>query len=78
MADGTTKIHAVPRFSDRYQKESKSMKRSSTELGQGLAEYAFLLILIVIVIIAVLQVLGISVVDLYNWFVSRLGEAFSF
>jgi Flp pilus assembly pilin Flp len=53
------------------------MKRSSTELGQGLAEYAFLLVLIVIVIIAVLQVLGISVVDLYNGFVTSLSEVFS-
>jgi hypothetical protein len=53
------------------------MKESSTELGQGLAEYAFLFLLVVIVIIVALHVLGISVIDLYEGFVAILVETFS-
>ena len=53
------------------------MELSSSELGQGLAEYAFLFVLVVIVVIVVLQLFGISVFDLFEYAVSRLTEVFS-
>lgn len=53
------------------------MEYSSSELGQGIAEYAFLLVLVVIVVIVILQLFGISVLDLYEYAVTNLGEAFS-
>jgi len=53
------------------------MELSSSELGQGLAEYAFLFVLVVIVVIVTLQLFGISVLDMYEYILSELGEVFS-
>jgi Flp pilus assembly pilin Flp len=53
------------------------MKLSSLEIGQGLAEYAFLLVLVVLVVIVILQLFGISVLDIYENAVSQLGEVFT-
>ena len=53
------------------------MELSSSELGQGLAEYALLFVLVVIVVIVALQLFGISVLDMYEYIVSELGEVFS-
>ena len=53
------------------------MELSSSELGQGLAEYAFLFVFVVIVVIVILQLFGISVLDMYVYIVSELGEVFS-
>jgi Flp pilus assembly pilin Flp len=53
------------------------MQLSSSEIGQGIAEYAFLLVLVVLVVIVILQLFGISVLDMYEFAASRLGEVFS-
>jgi Flp pilus assembly pilin Flp len=53
------------------------MLLSSSEIGQGIAEYAFLLVLVVIVVIVILQLFGITVLDMYEYAASRLGEVFS-
>jgi Flp pilus assembly pilin Flp len=53
------------------------MKLSSSEIGQGLVEYALLLVFIAIVIIVILEILGISVFDLYDFAISKLVEVFS-
>ena len=53
------------------------MKLSSSENGQALVEYALLFVLIVIVVIVILQLFGISVLDMYEFAASRLGEVFS-
>ena len=50
---------------------------SAKERGQGLVEYAFLLVFVVLVVIVALRVFGISVLDLYEYFVPKLVEAFS-
>ena len=53
------------------------MKLSSSEIGQGLTEYALLFVFIAIAIIVILQLFGISVFDMWDFAVARLGEAFS-
>ena len=53
------------------------MKLSSSESGQGLVEYALILVFIAIVVILILQILGISVFDLYDSAISKLLEVFS-
>ena len=53
------------------------MKMSSSEIGQALVEYALLFVLVVIVVIVILQLFGISVLDMYEFAASRLGEVFS-
>lgn len=45
------------------------------EEGQGLTEYAFIISLVIIVVIVILSIFGISVLDLYNYFVPELVEA---
>jgi hypothetical protein len=47
------------------------------ELGQGLTEYAFIMSLVVIVVIVILYFLGVSVFDIYNYFVPILVDTFT-
>jgi len=47
------------------------------ERGQGLTEYAFLLSLVVLIVIVVVFFLGVSVEDLYNYFVPALVDVFT-
>lgn len=42
------------------------MRFNPKERGQGLVEYALLLVLLVLVVIAVLYLLGISIYDLWG------------
>ena len=53
------------------------MLLSSSEIGQALAEYALLFVLVVVVVIVVLQLFGISVLDIYEFAVTQLSEAFT-
>lgn len=53
------------------------MELSSSELGQGLIEYALILVLIAVVVIAILVVFGESVFGLYDSAISKLAEVFS-
>jgi pilus assembly protein Flp/PilA len=53
-------------------KEGYSMLYLSQEAGQGLVEYALILILVVIVIIAALSLLGPAVGNLYSPVVQAL------
>jgi hypothetical protein len=50
---------------------------SLLEKGQGLTEYAFILSLVVIVVIVILYFFGISVRDLYEYFVPVLVDVLS-
>jgi Flp pilus assembly pilin Flp len=47
------------------------------ERGQGLTEYAFIISLVIVVVIIVLYFLGVSVVDIYTYFVTILVKVFS-
>jgi pilus assembly protein Flp/PilA len=49
----------------------------SSERGQGLAEYAFILVLVAVVVIVVLALFGDSVEALYNSAIPTLVNAFS-
>ena len=53
------------------------MKLSSSEIGQGLVEYAFLFVFVVIVVIVILQLFGISVFDIYEFAINQLSEVFT-
>lgn len=53
------------------------MKLSSSEIGQGIVEYAFLLVFVVIVVIVILQLFGISVFDIYVFAITQLSEVFT-
>ena len=53
------------------------MKLSSLEIGQGLVEYALLIVFVVIVIIIILQLFGISVFDIYEFAITKLSEVFA-
>jgi len=45
----------------------------SREEGQGLVEYALILVLIAIVVIAVLEATGTSIVGIFNQIIEALG-----
>ena len=47
------------------------------ERGQGMAEYAFILSLVVIVVIVILYFFGITLRDIYEYFVLTLVDLFS-
>jgi hypothetical protein len=65
-------------FRIRIEREDKwIMEWSNSEIGQGLAEYAFIIVLVVVVVIVALQILGISIADMYEYIVPELSEAFS-
>lgn len=48
---------------------------SPFERGQGLTEYAFIMSLVIIVVIVILYFFGITVQDLYEYFVPILVDA---
>ena len=52
------------------------MESSSSEHGQGLVEYAFLLVFIAVMVIAVLEITGVSLYDLYDFAIGKLVEVF--
>ena len=72
---GQTPQYLIFRITTR--KDDRFMQLSSSELGQGLVEYALLLVLVVIVVIVILQLFGISVLDMYEYTVSELVDVFS-
>ncbi|MGD2158685.1 MAG: pilus assembly protein [Anaerolineales bacterium] len=49
----------------------------NAERGQGIAEYAFLLVLVFLVVLVVLQLFGISVFDIYTYLVEELLKVFT-
>jgi len=53
------------------------MNYEINEIGQGLTEYAFIISLVIIVVIVILYFFGISVLDLYNYFVPILVDVFT-
>jgi pilus assembly protein Flp/PilA len=53
------------------------MQFNPKERGQGLVEYALLLVLLVLVVIAVLYLLGISIYDLWGNAVYPLCNVFA-
>lgn len=53
------------------------MRFPVNELGQGLTEYAFIISLVIIVVIVILYLFGISVLDIYNYFVPILVDVFT-
>ncbi len=53
-------------------KEVFKMLFFSREDGQGLAEYAFILVLVAFILMAILTVLGSQVIDTYTWIVDQL------
>jgi Flp pilus assembly pilin Flp len=52
------------------------MNLSASEIGQGIVEYAFLIVFFILVVIGILQLFGISVLDMFEYAVTHLGEAF--
>ena len=44
------------------------------ESGQGLVEYALILVLVAIVILTILALLGVEVFEMYDMITSRIGE----
>ena len=58
-------------------KEIQPMEVSSSERGQGLTEYAFIISLVVIVVIVILVIFGIAVEDLYENTIPILVEIFT-
>ena len=53
------------------------MELSTSEIGQGILEYGFILILVSVVSIVILEILGFSVFDLFEYAIVNLGEAFA-
>jgi hypothetical protein len=53
------------------------MRFPLNELGQGLTEYAFIMSLVIIVVIVILYFFGITVLDIYNYFVPILVDTFT-
>jgi Flp pilus assembly pilin Flp len=53
------------------------MEMSSSELGQGFLEYAFVVVFISVAFIVVCQVLGIKVIDLFEYATVLLREVFA-
>jgi hypothetical protein len=53
------------------------MDHQFNELGQGITEYAFILTLVVIVVIVILYFFGVSVQDMYEYFVPLLVDVFT-
>jgi len=51
-------MYLLPNLEDTIRKEKKSMLFAKKEKGQGLVEYALILVLVAIVVIAVLMLLG--------------------
>jgi hypothetical protein len=53
------------------------MELSSSELGQGLLEYGLILIFVSVVSVVILEILGFSVFDLFEYAIGNLGEVFA-
>jgi Flp pilus assembly pilin Flp len=53
------------------------MRFSLDERGQGLTEYAFIISLVVIVVIVILYFFGVTVQDMYEYFVPILVDVFT-
>ena len=53
------------------------MEFSSSELGQGLVEYGLVLVLVSVASIVIMQILGLSIFDLFEYATIHLGEVFA-
>lgn len=60
-----------------FGKEVSAMQFNPKERGQGLLEYALILVLVVLVVIIILSILGVSVFDLWENAVYPLCEVFA-
>ena len=48
------------------------MLQRKEEIGQGLVEYALLLILVAMIVLLILMVLGVSISNYYNFIINEL------
>jgi len=65
-------MYLLPTSEDTIRKEKKSMLFAKKEKGQGLVEYALILVLVAIVVIAVLMLLGPIIGNVFSTINSSL------
>ena len=70
-------IIVKPKYFAIIGKDACFMELSTSEIGQGILEYGFILILVSVVSIVILEILGFSVFDLFEYAIVNLGEAFA-